>query len=175
MAEIVWTSSNPHPAFYQNLLGIEENLPAGVMYYHGLSDAAARVGLTFDGRRAKRDIVRHLYRDELVLATGQGHLNDEPGFVVLTVGRLLFVTDHVAQSELVMDMPCTAVVAVSLGKRISGETLRIAVAGSALELSHLGHGEGHGIATSFRMALKERARANPLHNNDKSLPRLDAR
>lgn len=169
--EIVWTSADPHSELYEHLLGIEENLPAGFMYHHGLSNAADRAGFPFPGTRSTRDVVRHLHRNELVRAAGQGHLNDQPGFVVLTDERFLFVTNHIARSELVMDMPCSSAVALSLGKRVSGETLTISVDGRTVDISRLGHGEGHGIATSFRKALLERARANPLHNSDHSLPR----
>lgn len=127
---------------------LEENLPEGFMYYHGLTNAAARAGLSFDGRKVLRDIVCLLDRDEVVRAVGKGQYTDEPGFVVLTARRLVFVPQGAAVSVAVMDVPIESIEAISLGKRISGETLRVALPGTVTEISHLGHAEGQGIATS---------------------------
>jgi hypothetical protein len=168
--EIVWTSKDGESELYEHLLGIEEHLPADIMYYHGLTDAAARAGLSFGEKKAIRDIVCLLDRDEVVRAVGKGHLGDEPGFVVLTGVRLVFVPECAAASEPIMDAPHASIGAVSLGKRISGETLRIALDGGVMEISRLGHGEGHGIATSFRETLKERARVPSIARRDGCLP-----
>ena len=70
---------------------IEETLPEGVMYYHGLEDAALRAGLSLGGRTTLRVIVRALARDETVRAIGKGHLNETAGYVVLTTRRLLVI------------------------------------------------------------------------------------
>lgn len=160
--EIIWTSEDGQSELYEHLLAVEENLPDGIMYHHGLTAAAARAGLTLSGTKELRDILNLLDRTEVVRAAGKGHLNDEPGFVVLTGSRLVFVPECSAASESTMDAPHESIEALSLGKRSSGETLRLTLAGSPTEISRLGHGEGHGIATSFREAVKERARATPL-------------
>ena len=48
--EILWTSEDGEAELREHLLAVEESLPEGVMYYHGLTDAAARAGLTFEGK-----------------------------------------------------------------------------------------------------------------------------
>lgn len=161
---IHWTSDRPHPELYSHLITLEENLPQGIMYLHGLLDAADRAGLNIDAKN-RRDIVRHLYRNELVHAAGKGELNQEPGFVVFTDRRLLFVTDPATSSALTLDMPQSTIDGLTLSKRISGEILVVTAAGKTIEISKLGHGEGHGIATSFRNTVSERARNSPLHDS----------
>lgn len=161
---VTWTSDSPYQELYAHLLAIEENLPQGAMYFHGLQDAASRAGLEVDAK-TRRDIVRHLHRNELVRAAGQGQLNGSPGFVVLTDRRLLFVADQAASAELAMDMRDGTIDRLTLGKRISGETLTITSGENTAEISKLGHGEGYGIAASFRSAARERARTSPPHDS----------
>lgn len=157
---IVWTSDSPYPELYAHLTAIEESLPQGVIYLHGLQDAADRAGLYFDAKH-RRGIVRHLYRDELVRAAGKGELDAEQGFAVFTDRRLLFVTDAANSSVLTLDMPDGTIERLTLSKRISGEILVATAAGKTIEISKLGHGEGHGIVSCFRNAVKERARIQP--------------
>lgn len=164
--EILWSAEEGEADLHEHLLAIEEKLPEGVMYYHGLTDAGTRAGLTFDGRKALRDTVVLLDRNEIVRAVGKGHLKDEPGFVILTGARLLFVPEGAAAAGPIMDVHHSAIEALSLGKRISGETLSISLSEGAMEISRLGHGEGHGIATSLREAVEERARAAPFAHGD---------
>jgi hypothetical protein len=61
--------------------------------------------------------------------------------------------------NLLLDVPHRSISALSLGKKSSGETLRIAASETEIEISRLGHGEGHGIATSFRYIRHEQARS----------------
>ena len=157
--DVEWTSDDGGAEPHELLLEIEENLPEGVMYYHGLTEAAARAGLTFNGKKAVRRIVELLDQHDVVRAVGKGHLNDEPGFVVLTGTRLTFVPEGTDASAGVTDVAQHSIEAIVLGKRSSGETLRITLAGRVLEISRLGHGEGHGIAKSFREVAAERERS----------------
>jgi hypothetical protein len=160
--EILWRSDDSGTQLHEHLLAIEDKLQEGVIYYHGLTDAAARAGLIFDGRKELRAIVGLLDRNEIVRAVGKGHLKNQPGFVVLTGLRLIFTPERATAMEPIVNAPHESIEALTLGKRGAGETLRITLAGYAIEISGLGHGEGHGIATSYREELNGRARNNPL-------------
>jgi hypothetical protein len=140
---------------------MEEALPEGVMYYHGLRDATLRAGLSFDGRTTLRVMVRALTRDETVRAVGRGHLNETAGYIVLTTRRLLVIEASGFGSGTLLDAPHRSIEALSLGKRITGETLRVVLPQGPIVISRLGHGEGHGIVKSYREEKKERARFVP--------------
>ena len=159
-ADVAWTAA-PGPLNHEHLAHIEESLPEGVMYYHGLKDAALRAGLSLGGRTVLRAVVRALARDETVRAIGRGHLNETAGYVVLTTRRLLVLEASGLGSEALVDAPCESIEALSLGKRTTGETLRIVLPQGPIMISRLGHGEGHGIVKSYRDDQKERARFAP--------------
>ena len=131
------------------------------MYYHGLEDAALRAGLSLGGPTTLRVIVRALARDETVRAIGMGHLNETAGHVVLTTRRLLVIEASGLGSRTLLDAPHGSLEALSLGKRITGEILRVALSAGPIVISRLGHGEGHGIIKSYRDDQKERARFMP--------------
>ncbi|HEX9156394.1 MAG TPA: hypothetical protein VF827_00130 [Syntrophales bacterium] len=157
---MVWTAE-PGPLNHEHLARIEEALPEGVMYYHGLRDAALRAGLSLGGRTELRAVVRVLARDETVRAIGRGHLNETAGYVVLTARRLLVIEASGLGSGTLLDAPHESIAALSLGKRITGETLRVVLPQGPIIISRLGHGEGHGIAKTYREEKKERARFAP--------------
>jgi hypothetical protein len=102
-----------------------------------------------------------LARDETVRAIGRGHLNETAGHVVLTTRRLLVIEASGLGSRTLLDAPHGSLEALSLGKRITGEILRVALSAGPIVISRLGHGEGHGIVKSYRDDQKERARFVP--------------
>jgi hypothetical protein len=155
-ATIAWTG-DLGPLNHEHLASIEEKLPDGVMHYHGLEDAALRAGLSMGGRATLRAIVRTLARDETVRSIGKGHLNETAGYVVLTTKRFLVLAASGLGSETLVDVPCESIEAPSLGKRTTGETLRIVLPQGPIVISRLGHGEGHGIVKCYREDQKERA------------------
>lgn len=159
-ADVAWIA-NPGPLNHEHLAHIEEALPEGVMYYHGLRDAALRAGLSLGGQATLRVIVRALARDETVRAIGMGHLNETAGYIVLTTRRLLAIEASGLGSGTLLDVPHESIEALSLGKRITGETLRVVLPQGPIVISRLGHGEGHGIVKSYREEKKERARFVP--------------
>jgi len=167
---VEWTSDDGGAALHEPLLEVEETLPEGLFDYHGLPDAAARAGFTFSGRRTLRRIVGILNPEEAVQAVATGHLNDEPGFTVLTGTRLLFVPDGAEASPGATEAAHDSIESIVLGKLSSGETLRITVAGEVLEISRLGHGEGHGIARRFREIVTEGDRADVAIRPDAGQP-----
>jgi hypothetical protein len=159
-AGVAWTAAQG-PLNHGHLAHIEETLPEGVMYYHGLKDAALRAGLSLGGRTELRAVVRALARDETVRAIGRGRLNETAAYVVLTTKRLLVIEATGLGSRTLLDAPHGSIEALSLGKRITGETLRVALPPGPIMISRLGHGEGHGIVKSYRDDQKERARFAP--------------
>jgi hypothetical protein len=157
---VAWTA-DPGPLNHEHLASIEEKLPEGVMDYHGIEDAALRAGLSLGGRTELRAVVRALARDETVRAIGRGHLNEAAGYIVLTTRRLLVIEASGLGSRTLLDAPHGSIEALSLGKRITGETLRVALPPGPIVISRLGHGEGHGIVKSYREEKKDRARFAP--------------
>jgi hypothetical protein len=61
-------------------------------------------------------------------------------------------------SRTLFDAPHGSIEALSLGKRTTGETLRIVLPQGPIMISRLGHGEGHGIVKSYKEVKQERVR-----------------
>jgi hypothetical protein len=88
--EVAWTA-DAGPLNHEHLAWIEEALPDGVMYDHGLTDAALNAGLSLGGKATLGVIARSLAQEETVRAIGLGHLNETAGYVVLTTKRFLVI------------------------------------------------------------------------------------
>lgn len=158
--EISWVTDSPGTGHFENLLIIEEKVPDGLLYYHGLREAAGRAGLSLGGKRELRTMAGALGRNETVRAVGHGRLDGKACFVILTDTRLLVLEKSPLRPNPLLDADHRSIKGLSLGKRTSGETLRLVLPEREREISGLGHGEGHGIATRFRKAEAERER-NP--------------
>ena len=155
--EITWACGADTLRAREYLLGVEAALPAGKMQYHGMTEAAAASGVVLEGRTAFRNVVGNLGRDELVLAVARGWLDSEAGVLAMTDQRLLLVkNDALGQPRL--DAPLHSIGGLVLGKKSTGETLRISIGPATVSISHMGHGEGHGITAGFRQQMTERAR-----------------
>lgn len=160
--EIRWTNGEDKHWAHEYLLRVEEALPAGKIYYHGMDEACAASGLVLDeGRRAFRNVVRNVVGDEWVLAVAKGNLASEAGILALTDQRLLLVQDDLLGSTL-LDAPLDSIGGLVLGKKSTGETLRIGLRPAAVFISHMGHGEGHGITAKFRERMNELSRTTPV-------------
>jgi hypothetical protein len=143
------------------LLGVKEALPAGKIYYHGMHEACAASGLVFDGPRVFRNVVRNLVGDEWVLAVAKGKLASESGIVALTDQRLMFVQDDLL-GRVLLNAPLDSIGGLVLGKKSTGEILRIGLGPATVIVSHMGHGEGHGITATFRKRMNELSRTTPM-------------
>ncbi|NUU30485.1 hypothetical protein [Arthrobacter sp. C9C5] len=163
--EIAWPVSNR--AQREHLLSLEENLPAGFMHYHGLIEAASQAGFILGSRAALRNVVDSLGRREVVTAAGRGQLGDAQVVVALTTQRILIV-EGTALAPAHVDLPLGAIDRLTLGKKKTGETLGLASEEIDIVVSHLGHGEGHGIASSFRQTRKDMERTSPMHPHEPS-------
>jgi diguanylate cyclase (GGDEF)-like protein len=148
--EIRWVADHVRELRSEALPAIEEHLPDGTLYDHGLAEAAARAGLPPLARADSRNIVGLLSRDEAVRAVGLGAFAGRRGHVILTRQRLLVVQAGVPAPAALLDVCLSSIESLALGKRSTGETIRVLKAGQAVEISRLGHGEGHGIARTFR-------------------------
>ena len=158
---IHWSSGEDIQREHGHLLSVEEALPAGKIYYHGMEEACAASGLVFEGRLAFRNVVRSLAGDERVLAVAKGKLASESGIVALTDQRLLFVQNDVLGSPT-LNVPLCSIGGIVLGKKSTGETLRIGIKPATVMISHMGHGEGHGITAKFRKRMNELSRTTPV-------------
>lgn len=78
----------------------------------------------------------------------------------MTDQRLLLVKDDALDAPR-LDAPLDSIGGLVLGKKSTGETLRIRLGPATVTISHLGHGEGHGITAKFRERMTERARTTP--------------
>ncbi|MEC5181904.1 hypothetical protein [Arthrobacter sp. CG_A4] len=168
--EIVWACGDDKHRSNDYLLSLEESLPAGVLYYHGIVEAAAASGVLFEGKKPFRNVVDTLGPDESVVAVARGKLGDDAGIVALTDRRLLFVEDGSLGPPPGLDAPLDSIGTLALGKRTTGETVGIMLASATVVISHMGyHGDGHGIVAKFRKLMKERARTpviSPVRHDD---------
>ncbi len=176
--EIVWACGDEKHRSNEYLLSLEESLPAGLLYYHGLVEATAASETLFEGKRAFRNVVDILGHDESVVAVASGKIGDETGIVALTDRRLLFVNDGVLGLPPLLEAPLDSIGTLTLGKRSSGETITIMHASDGVVISHMGyHGDGHGIVTKFRELINDRARtpaSSPVqHDNEDRFDRED--
>ncbi len=103
-AEVTWLAESPGAVRGEHLLAIEEQLPEGAIYYHGLTAAAARAGLPNLAAADLRNITGLLSRDESVRALGRGHLEDKAGYAILTGQRLLFIEVGQTASQPLLDI-----------------------------------------------------------------------
>ncbi|HEX9155310.1 MAG TPA: hypothetical protein VF819_07075 [Nitrospira sp.] len=159
---ICWSSGEDDiQRAYEYLLSIEGALPAGKIYYHGMREACAASGLVFEGPRVFRNVARSLVGDEWVLAVAKGKLASDSGIVVLTDQRLMFLQDDVLGCVL-LDAPLDSIGGLVLGKKSTGEILRIGLGPATVIVSHMGHGEGHGITATFRERMNELSRTIPM-------------
>ncbi|SDL34813.1 hypothetical protein SAMN04487916_1088 [Arthrobacter sp. ov407] len=158
--EILWDCGTDTNRSYEHLLELEAAFPAGKIRYHGMVEASAAAGVVFDGIRAFRAVAAGLQPDERVLAVGQGQVERETCIVVLTDRRLL-VLRGCLEAPPYLDARLETIKAVKLGKKRSGETLRIGAPPGASFVSHLGHGEGHAIAAGFRLRVEDLACSFP--------------
>lgn len=156
--EVIWDTATGNSSNHEHLLAMEEHLPEGTMYDHGVRAAANRAGVPKPPLAQVRNIVRLLNREESVRTIGLGRLADQEGYVILTGQRLLMVPTPPTRHAPLLNVSLRSIEKLSMGKRTTGETIRFVVAHRTTEISSLGHGEGYEIAQVYRKITKELAR-----------------
>lgn len=153
--DIEWVIDGPGNKHYEHMMAIAEGMPEGSLYDHGIPEAVSKVALKMFGRKEIRHLANVLDRGELVHAIGVGNLSGKMGIVALTDRRLLFLEKSIGSENLV-EFALGSIGALSLGKKMGGETLTITYSGTTATITTLGHGQGDAIARKFR-ELKERS------------------
>lgn len=152
--DIVWVVDGLGNKHYEHMIAIGENMPEGSLDDHGIPDAAAKVALKIFGRREIRHLANVLDSGEFVHAIGVGNLGGKMGIAALTERRLIFLEKSIG-SENVVEFALASIGALSLGKKMGGETLTITHSGTSASIGGMGHGQGDAISRKFR-ELKER-------------------
>ena len=147
-AEILWAVDGLGNKHYEHLVTIAKGLPKGSLCDHGIPEAVSKVALKTFGRKEIRHLANILDRGEKVHAIGVGVLSTKIGIVALTDRRLLFFEKSPITEDLV-DFSLNSIGAMSLGKKIGGETLTITHSGTSAFITTLGPGQGDGIARKF--------------------------
>jgi hypothetical protein len=132
----------------EHLLGMADQLPQGLIFDHGIAEAASLSGsapLTAPMRAALVSIMR---RAELVLAIAAGEVTGARTLVALTQDRLVLSGGLLKAWAA---YPVGDVTSLTLGKRTNGETLTIASQHtSPAVVTKMGHGGGFLITCRFR-------------------------
>ena len=155
--EVTWTVEGQGNKHFEHLGTIAEHLPEGLLYDHGIPAAADKLANRIFGRKEIRHLANVLDADELVHAIGVGQYSNKAGIVVLTGTRLFFMEKSMLGSEAMTEFSLEAIGAISLSKKMTGETLTIAHSGTSAAITALGHGQGDSIVRAFRQ-LKEQQR-----------------
>lgn len=157
---VSWAAGALAGEHIEHLLGMEDQLPQGLIFDHGIAEAASLSGsapLTAPMRAALVSIMR---RDELALAISAGEVTGARTLVALTQDRLLLSG---GLQKAWAAYPVGDVTSLTLGKRTSGETLAIATQHEPpAVVTKMGHGGGFLITRRFRELRDNLNRASAL-------------
>ncbi|WP_448058905.1 PH domain-containing protein [Cellulomonas hominis] len=154
--DVEWVIDGLGTKHYEHMVTIGAGMPEGSLYDHGIPEAVSRVTLKVFGRKEIRHLANVLDRGEFVHAIGVGNFDGKMGIVALTDRRLLFLEKSIG-SESIVEFALSSIGALSLGKKMGGETLTITHSGTAATITTLQHGQGDAIARKFRELKEEPA------------------
>ncbi len=145
-------------------------MPAGTKHYAVASDIASAMGDdAFDDRGLVaatdrlsriskvggwlelRQLRNLLSPTETVLELGQGVWDGDQGIIILSDERLFFF-DKTLTGTTMLEFPLSAITSVTVGKKMTGETLAITVAGNVSTITRMMHGQADAISRSFRQS-----------------------
>ena len=158
--DIEWTIDGLGNKHYEHMVTIAEGMPEGSLDDHGIPEAVSKIALKVFGRKEIRHLANLLDRGEFLSAIGVGNLGGKMGIVALTDRRLLFLEKSIGSENLV-EFSLASIGALSLGKKMGGETLTITHSGTTATITTLGHGQGDGIARKFRELKAQPAAERP--------------
>ncbi|MGJ9406332.1 SHOCT domain-containing protein [Nesterenkonia aurantiaca] len=147
--DIEWVIDGPGSKHYEHMVTIGEHMPEGSLDNHGIPEAVAKISLKMFGREEIRHLSNVLDRGEFVYAIGIGSLSAKMGIVALTDRRLIFLEKSIG-SEDIVEFALGSIGAMSLGKKMGGETLTISHSGTSATITTLQPGQGDLIARKFR-------------------------
>jgi hypothetical protein len=147
--EIDWVVDGLGNKQADHLFEISEGIPEGLLFDHGLPEALQNVSMRFFGRKEIKYLQFMLDRRETVHAVTVGQFSEKWAIAALTSSRLLFLQKSVGQEELT-SFDLNDIGALSLDKKMAGETLTIRHQGTIATISHMGPGQGEKLARKFR-------------------------
>jgi hypothetical protein len=168
---IEWTVEGLGNKHFDHLSTLAEAMPAGSLYDHGIADAVGKIAFKIFGRKEIGHLANVLDETELVLAIGIGNLVGKMGIVAITDRRLIFFEKSIG-SESLVDFAISSIGALSLGKKLGGETLTIAHSGTTATITTLQPGQGDAIVREFR-ALKEPGSSMPVTDATDPIERIE--
>lgn len=130
---------------------IAEQIPEDAFDDRGLKSALERVNKwsKVAGWLEFRSVRHYLTATETVKAVGQGTWQKDHAIVVLTDERLCFFNKGLIGATL-KEFTLDVVTSVTAKKGLAGETLVVTVAGNAMSINRMMHGQGDSIAHEFR-------------------------
>ncbi len=109
----------------------------------------SKIALKMFGRKEIRHLANVLDFGEFVYPSVSAYLGGKMGIVTLTDRRLIFLEKSIGSENLV-EFALASIGAISLGKKMGGETLTISHSGTSATITTLQHGQGDAIARKFR-------------------------
>lgn len=152
--EIFWTLETVGEKHAAHLVAIAQGLPEGMLFDHGVTQAASHMSKVFGSKDIRR-VENVLDCDELVHAMGVGLLGNTLGIAAITHRRFLFLKKNMTGSGSLANVTLESIAAMDSGKKLGGETLTINHAGTCAVIAAMGHGQADDIARAFHQLNKQ--------------------
>nr|WP_313314604.1 PH domain-containing protein [Dietzia maris] len=148
---MVWTVDalgDKHDQIVDELLA---QLPPGMVDDQGVADALARLPKSSKrfGNAEVKKLATILTPTEHVVALAIGTYEKTMGALVLTTERLVFF-DQTLKAQRIEEFSLDAIQSLGVSKKMTGETINIAISGRNAEITNIFHGEGEALVAAFR-------------------------
>lgn len=139
-----------HKKFADEILAL---LPETALYDHGIREALAKTDRSakFFGKASLSNLIDDMQPGEHVMMLTSGNLDKLVGIIVLTNQRILVKSTSLTVTETKEIAP-KVISSISTGKKMTGETIKLTVSGTNIEISALPHGRGVELASMIRQA-----------------------
>lgn len=144
----------------QILDGLLARLPRGMVDDQGIEEAVARLSQSsrWIGSAEIRRLATVLTSTEHVVALAVGTFDQKLGALVLTTERIVFFEQGWKSQDL-EEFNIDAIQSLGVSKRMTGESIDIAISGRRAEIASIRHGEGEDFVAAFREVRDLRAAA----------------